>query len=105
MWHTITPVESQHNPIVSEVSHPQALVLLNAGPGYIRIQGWQDPQGLRTSPDINLVVPAGDQRIIQAALVRVKLENGLFAAVGTRLLLADPACFDIPHAGGKIGVE
>lgn len=87
MWHSITPVEHGHDPIVYEGSEPSVMVVLNAGPGTIEVRSWDSRTGPRQRPDMKMEVRAGSQRIVRAALVRIALQQGsTFAAVGSQLI-------------------
>ncbi len=79
MWDGITYVDPVRNPIISEGSAPVRLVILNAGPRSVLIEGWNT-----TTPadgklaDINLQLWPGNTCSITAHLIRVGITEGPF---------------------------
>jgi hypothetical protein len=86
MWHSVVPVSGDHDPIVYEASSPANVLVLNAGPGIVKVRAWMTPTGAPPNPALEQELRAGAQAMVGAALVRVKLHLGDFAAVGARVL-------------------
>ena len=87
MWHAVTPVSSEYDPIMYEAPDPAQVVVLNAGPGTVLARAW--PQVMSAdSAAVQLELRPGDQRVLSGSLVRIKLKTGTaeFAAVGWRVL-------------------
>lgn len=99
MYHTITPVTSDHDPVVIESAESTQLILFNAGPSPVMAKIWSNWSGKINGnfsanpiePNFNLELRAGDTRIVSGAFIRLKLKNDnnyaqRFAAIGSRIV-------------------
>ena len=90
MWHAVTPVSSEYDPIVYEGPETAQVLVLNAGPGVVLAIAWPQitPEKSEKSGLIQMELRPGAQRILSGSLVRVKLKDGAahFAAVAWRIL-------------------
>jgi hypothetical protein len=88
MWHAITPVTSEHDPVLCEGSEKENVLILNAGPAPVSARAWSTPDSIHKEPNFKVELRAGDQRVISGSLVRVKLlvSTKPFAAVAWQLL-------------------
>ncbi|TBF24880.1 MULTISPECIES: hypothetical protein [Rhizobium] len=77
MWDAITYVDPVHNPIISEGDTAAKLVILNAGPSSVRVQGWNMTKPDSGDPaDINLKLWPGNAASVNANLIRVGITDG-----------------------------
>ena len=85
MWHAVTPVSEDYDPILYEGDAPASLLVLNSGPGTIVARSWNEIGG-EDKPSIRMELRSGNQRILSGKLVRVHLLSGEFAAVAWQIL-------------------
>jgi hypothetical protein len=94
MWDAVAPVGQTYDPIISESPFPMQAIVMNAGPGIIKLRAWD----IRTPnaadhPDSEIELRPGDTRAVAGSLIRVRLfqiDNNFqrspdFAAVGWRI--------------------
>jgi hypothetical protein len=81
MWHAVTPVTHNYDPIMYERPEPSNVLVLNAGPGIIVAAAWPDIQAYQQTPQITIQLRPGDQRVLGGSLIRAHLHSGDFAAV------------------------
>jgi hypothetical protein len=102
MYHTITPVISNHDPIIIEGGMETQILMFNAGPSTIEAQVWKDWKGKENGnylensnePNFKLELRAGNQKIISGSFIRIAIKDDKidiankqnFAAVGSRIL-------------------
>ena len=81
MWQAVSPVSSEHDPIVYEGRPNCVVAVMNAGPGFIQMRGWTENISRRDEPDFQLELRSGDTRIVSACLLRARLLRGNFCAI------------------------
>lgn len=86
MWHAITPVLQGYDPILYESPDPSKIVILNAGPGNVKVKSWLQVETYEFQPQIEIQLRPGDQRIISGSLVRANLTLGNFAAIAWTII-------------------
>ena len=96
MFDGITYVDPTYSPIIHESRVSANVVVLNAGPGVVRLRAWSDFQDASSSlpPDINMRLAPGNIRSIGGCLIRasiyeesntLQLQAPPFAALGWRI--------------------
>ena len=85
MWHAVSPVSSEHDPIVYEGHSAGIVSVINAGPGVVQVRAWSEDIFRHHEPDIALEMRPGNIRTISARLVRAHLMHGDFCAIAWRV--------------------
>ena len=87
MWHAIAPVDESHDPVLYENPDPETVLVVNAGPGNIHIQSWQNFNEFESHPDVRLELRPGNIRAVRGCLVRARLiKPSMFSAIGWSIL-------------------
>jgi hypothetical protein len=74
MWHGVSPVDGDHDPIAYEGKQPAQLLFLNAGPAEVQVRAWREPAPERnTAPAESVSLRAGGQTCVQGSLIRIHL--------------------------------
>jgi len=76
MWHAVSSVLPNYDPVIYEGHEEQTAVILNAGPGTIEARAWSHPETFRKEPLAHLEMRPGDERAISGALIRLSLKVG-----------------------------
>jgi hypothetical protein len=85
MWHAVSPVSEAYDPILYESPEVSNLLVLNAGPGNIKLQAWPDAATIHDKPSLAIELHPGDQRVVGGCLIRVMLLSGNFAAIAWQM--------------------
>ncbi len=86
MWHAVSPVSSEHNPIIYEGQEIASVSVINAGPGTAKVWGWNDDISDRDAPDVSVELRPGNNVVVSARLMRAHLHSGSFCAIAWRVL-------------------
>lgn len=58
LWHSVTPVLTNYDPIVSESDEPTQLVIFNAGPDAVEARAWTLKPTYDVSPCADTIATA-----------------------------------------------
>ena len=87
MWEAVMPVDKERAPVIYEGKLPLVAAVMNAGPGLVGVYGWDERRPDRDEePEIRIVLSAGSATSLCGSLIRCKLLQGDFAAVGWRIV-------------------
>ncbi len=88
MWHAVSPVLPEYDPILCEAPDNERILVLNGGPSKIQIKVWL-PGGVQShphKPDFELIMNPGEQKIVVGSLVRAHVESSTFSAIGWSMI-------------------
>ena len=86
MWQGIAPVQIGDAPVIYEGDPPVLASVFNAGPGTVRVEGWDERRPKREHESaIAIVLKPGRISSLRARLARCRLDDGEFAAVAWRM--------------------
>ena len=86
MWHAVSPVASDYDPIVYEGKLIASVSVMNSGPGSMQVWAWTEDISQRDDPEMTLELRPGNTRIASARLLRAHLISGDFCAIAWRVL-------------------
>lgn len=75
MFDGVTYVDPTYNPIIHEGRDSATVVVMNAGPGPVRLKAWSETKPMG-EPEVDMQVWPGNTRSISGSLIRAHLAEG-----------------------------
>jgi len=87
VWHAFVMVKPGYDPVAYEGEEVSKVLVLNAGPGTIQARAWKTvPSKRNISPDLELELRAGSQRVVAGRLVAFHADDNEPAAAGWAII-------------------